>query len=175
MGTITKIINGHSYEFEVTREYEIAQKLMQCSNNSVKFLFERVSVFRVDIFVQFFDAYDRNNPYAKPYDCKKVTRRVCSLYFNWSGNRVTYMAEMPDLGYIYVCPPLVNLLADWDVITIKTHRTKKFYTIYKIDAKHLKWLLREHGYGKDNLFISIDKKHFKRIAYEKPEKLKRSK
>lgn len=143
MGTITKTINGQRYTFEVTREYEIAQKLVELSNKSVTFSFKRVSTFQVDIFVQFFDAYNKNNPYAKPYACNKVNKKVCSLFFNWSGNIVTYRAEMPDEDHLFVCPQLIQLLENWDVVVIKAIRTKKFYTLYKINVKYLKWLLRD--------------------------------
>ena len=135
MGTIIKTINGQRYTFELTREYEIAQKLVESSNNSVKFSFKRVSTFQVDIFVQFFDAYNKNNPYAKPYNCNKVNKQVCSLYFNWSGNIVTYRAIMPDEEQLIVCPLVLRFLADWDVVIIKAVRTKKFYTLHKINAK----------------------------------------
>lgn len=173
MGTITKMINGHSYEFEVTREYEIAQKLVECSNNNVNFSFKRIGTLQVDIFAQFFDAFNKNNPFAKPYGCKKANKQVCSLYFNWSGNIITCRLEIPDEEQLIVCPQVVRLLADWDVVVIKAVRAKKFYTLHKINAKYLKWILRDCD--QDALFVPVDKKYFKQVAYQAPDKLKNKK
>ncbi len=173
MGKITKMINGHSYEFEVTREYEIAQKLVECSNNVVTFSFRRIGTLQVDIFAQFFEAYNKNNPYAKPYGCNKVNKLICSLYFNWSGNIVTYRAEIPDEEQLLVCPQIINLLADWDGVVIKAVRTKKFYTLYKINAKYLKWLLRDND--KNAILVSVDKKYFKQFVYQAPDRLRNQK
>jgi len=173
MSTITKIINGQSYTFEVTREYEIAQKLVECSTNSIIFSFKRVNTLQVDIFAQFFSAYNKNNPYAKPYGCNRPVQKIASLFYNWSGNIVTCRLEQPDAETLFVCPLLVKLLADWDSVIIKAVRTKKFYTLHKVNAKYLKWLLRD--YDETAVFVPVAKKYFKQIVYQAPEKLKSKK
>ncbi len=170
MATITKIINGHSYEFEVTREYEIAQKLLEFSTERVKYSFKRVGVFQVDLFAQYFSAYNKNNPFAKPYGCNRPVQKFASLYYNWSGNVVTYRCEIPDGEKLHVCPALVHLLADHDIVIVKVVRSKKFYDFYRISAGRLKWLLRECDSTK--LSVEIEKKYFKHVAYQAPAKLK---
>lgn len=170
MGTITRIINGQEYKFEATRELELAHKLVACSSDTLEFSFKRADTLRVDIFARYFDAYNKTNPYAKPYNSNKVNNYLCSLYFNYSGNIVTYRSEIPDDLQLSVSPQVIKLLADRDVVIIKAVRAKKFYTIYKISAGRLKWLLRDCE--TNCVHIPVDKKYFKCISYEKI-KLKR--